>query len=188
MSALTIYAEKSAENGERFTDFETIETKLKTIGVQFERWIASHILNNEASNDDVLNAYSDSILRLKNQYGFQTADVIKLDSTHPDKVVMRQKFLEEHTHSEFEVRFFVEGCGLFYLHVGEQVFSVLCEKGDLISVPANVTHWFDMGENPHLACIRLFTNPEGWVANFTESDISKIFPTLDELQRELTHD
>ena len=185
MSTLTIYAENSAENGERFTDFETIETKLNALGVQFERWTATQHLNADASNDDVLNAYSDSIERLKNQYGFQTADVIKLDATHSDKVAMREKFLNEHTHSEFEVRFFVEGQGLFYLHVGEKVFGVLCEQGDLISVPANVTHWFDMGENPHLACIRLFTNPDGWVANFTQNDISKSFPTLDELQKEL---
>jgi 1,2-dihydroxy-3-keto-5-methylthiopentene dioxygenase len=185
MSLLTIYAENSAEKGERFTDFLDIETKLKTIGVQFERWIATQNLSTNASNDDVLNAYSDSTERLKQQYGFQAADVIKLDATHPDKDAMRQKFLAEHTHSEFEVRFFVEGCGLFYLHVNEKIYSVLCEQGDLISVPANATHWFDMGENPHLVCIRLFTNPEGWVANFTDSDISKNFPTLDELQQEL---
>ncbi|MGB4498657.1 MAG: cupin [Methylococcaceae bacterium] len=186
MSVLTIYAENESETGERVTDFSDIAAELKAIGVQFERWTASQPLEKNASNDEVLNAYSDSIERLKNQYGFQTADVIKLDSTHPDKVAMRQKFLAEHTHSEFEVRFFVEGCGLFYLHVGDQVFGVLCEKGDLISVPANVTHWFDMGENPHLACIRLFTNPDGWVANFTESDISNSFPTLDELKQELS--
>ena len=186
MSVLTIYSENTPTHGERFSKFDDIETKLKSIGVQFERWTASQILNNDASNDDVLNAYADSIDRLKNQYGFQTADVIKLDSTHPDKIAIRKKFLSEHTHSEFEVRFFIEGCGLFYLHVGEQIFGVLCEKGDLISVPANVTHWFDMGENPNLACIRLFTNPDGWVANFTNSDISKLFPTLDKLQGELT--
>jgi 1,2-dihydroxy-3-keto-5-methylthiopentene dioxygenase len=186
MSVLTIYAEKFPENFERVTDFSDIAAELKAIGVQFERWTASQPLENNASNDDVLNAYSDSIERLKNQYGFQTADVIKLDSTHPDKVAMREKFLNEHTHTEFEVRFFVEGCGLFYLHVDDQVFGVLCEKGDLISVPANVTHWFDMGENPHLACIRLFTNPDGWVANFTDSDVSKSFPTLDDLKQELS--
>lgn len=185
MSVLTIYAEKEPENLERVTDFSDIQAELNTIGVQFERWTATQKLENNASNDDVLNAYSDSIERLKNQYGFQSADLIKLDETHPDKIAMRQKFLAEHTHSEFEVRFFVEGRGLFYLHVGEQVFGVLCEKGDLISVPENVTHWFDMGENPHLACIRLFTNSEGWVANFTKSDISKKFPTLDKLQQEL---
>lgn len=185
MSVLTIYSENMPENGERFTDFENIEAKLKNIGVQFERWTATQVLNVNASNDEVLNAYANSVERLKNQYGFQTADVIKLDASHPDKAAMREKFLNEHTHSEFEVRFFVEGRGLFYLHVGEQVFGVLCEQGDLISVPANVTHWFDMGENPHLACIRLFTNPDGWIANFTGSEIAKAFPTLEQLQGEL---
>ena len=41
---------------------------------------------------------------------------------------MRQKFLNEHTHADFEVRFFVDGSGLFYLHVGDRVYLVLCEK------------------------------------------------------------
>ncbi|MEI7839731.1 MAG: cupin domain-containing protein [Methylococcaceae bacterium] len=185
MSALTIYDENSPKNGELFTEFTDIEAKLNAIGVQFERWTAAQVLTTHASNDEVLTVYGDSIDRLKHQYGFQSADVIKLDATHPDKVAIRQRFRAEHTHSEFEVRFFVEGRGLFYLHVGAQVFGVLCEQGDLISVPANVTHWFDTGEHPHLACIRLFTNPEGWVADFTDNDTAKLFPTLDELQREL---
>ncbi|MDD5229192.1 MAG: cupin, partial [Methylococcales bacterium] len=106
MSVLTIYAENSPEKGERFTDFLDIEAKLKAIGVQFERWTATQDLSTNASNDDVLNAYVDSTERLKQQYGFQSADVIKLDTTHPDKITMRQKFLAEHTHSEFEERFF----------------------------------------------------------------------------------
>ena len=110
--------------------------------------------------------------------GFQSVDVVSLNPDHPDKAVLRAKFLNEHTHSEFEVRFFVEGQGLFYLHLGDQVYTVLCEQGDLISVPAGATHWFDMGANPHFKAIRLFTNPEGWVANFTGSDIANRFPKL----------
>ncbi len=187
MSVLTIYAENSPIRGERFSEFLEIESKLKTIGVLFERWQIGAGLEPVLTDDEsVLNAYSDYISRLKKQFGFQTADVIKLDASHPDKIALRQKFLAEHTHSEFEVRFFVEGRGLFYLHIGEQVYGVLCEQGDLISVPANVTHWFDMGENPHLACIRLFTNPDGWIANFTGSNIATTFPTLETLQGELT--
>ena len=186
MSLLTIYSDHSLSNAAIFTAFEDIEHHLKVINVQFERWTAQKVLPENASNDDVLDAYSDSIDRLKQHYGFQTADVIKLDASHPDKVAMREKFLNEHTHSEFEVRFFVEGCGLFYLHANDNVYGVLCEKGDLISVPADVTHWFDMGENPHLACIRLFTNPEGWVAKFTGNDIASHFPTLDTIQGELS--
>ena len=64
--------------------------------------------------------------------------------------------------TDFELRFFVDGRGLFYLHLGDKVYCVLCEQGDLISVPANTTHWFDMGANPRFKCIRFFTTPDGW--------------------------
>jgi 1,2-dihydroxy-3-keto-5-methylthiopentene dioxygenase len=56
---------------------------------------------------------------------------------------------------------------------------MLCEKDDLISVPANTRHWFDMGPNPRFTAIRLFNNTEGWVAKFTGDEIAKRFPLLD---------
>ena len=47
-----------------------------------------------------------------------------------------------------------------------------------ISVPAGTTHRFDMGSEPEFTAIRLFNNAEGWVANFTGSDIASRFPLL----------
>jgi len=73
----------------------------------------------------------------------------------------------------------VRGHGLFVIHANDKVYSVLCEKDDLISVPANTKHWFDMGPNPTFTAIRLFNNPEGWVANFTGNSIADDFPLLD---------
>jgi 1,2-dihydroxy-3-keto-5-methylthiopentene dioxygenase len=180
MSALTIYAEHQPQQGEHYRDFTAIKNQLASIGVQFERWTANRELSLDADQDTIIAAYQDSIDHLKDQYGFQSVDVINLTPDHPDKAQFRQKFLAEHIHEDFEVRFFIEGSGLFYLHVGDKVYAVLCEKGDLISVPANTTHWFDMGENPHFKCIRLFTTAEGWVAQFTGSDIAKNFPTYDQ--------
>ena len=84
------------------------------------------------------------------------------------------------------MRFFIDGRGLFFLHTNAKVYAVLCEQGDLISVPANTTHWFDMGENPYFKCIRLFTNEDGWIAEFTGSDIAKSFPTFDQYVAELS--
>ena len=139
----------------------------------------------DADQESILTAYADSIDKLKQQYGFQSVDVIKLKPDHPEKDAFRHKFLAEHIHGDFEVRFFVEGCGLFYLHVDDNVYAVLCEQGDLISVPANTKHWFDMGEAPRFTCIRLFTTPDGWVADFTGSEIAKTFPTLDQYVAEL---
>lgn len=186
MSALSVYADDQPRHGERFTALTAIQNQLNNIGVQFERWTANCELSAEANQDSVLAAYADSIEKLKQQYGFQSVDVIKLKSDHPEKTAFRQKFLAEHIHDDFEVRFFVEGRGLFYLHVNDKVYAVLCEQGDLISVPANTTHWFDMGENPEFTCIRLFTTPDGWVADFTGSEIAKTFPTFDQYVAELS--
>ena len=180
MSALTVYPDNQPQHGEQFTNFGAIQNQLNTLDVKFERWTANCPLPADANQESVLAAYADSIDRLKQQFGFQSVDVIKLNPDHPEKAVFRQKFLAEHTHDDFEVRFFVEGRGLFYLHVADKVYAVLCEQGDLISVPANTTHWFDMGENPRFTCIRLFTRPDGWVADFTGSEIAKTFPTFDQ--------
>ena len=180
MSALTIYPDDKPESGQLFTQFADIEAQLGAIGVQFERWAAGSVLADDVDQDAVIEAYCDSINRLMRQYGFKSVDVVSLRPDHPQKTAFREKFLAEHTHDDFEVRFFVDGRGLFYLHVEGKVYAVLCEKGDLISVPANTTHWFDMGESPFFKCIRLFTTAEGWVASFTGSDIARSFPSFDQ--------
>lgn len=181
MSVLTVFDDRQPEQGEQYSDFVTINYQLGQIGVQFERWAATAVFSADADQDTVLAAYADAIDRLKSQYDFQSVDVISLTPSHPDKAAFRQKFLAEHIHDDFEIRFFVEGRGLFYLHVANKVYAVLCEQGDLISVPANTTHWFDMGENPRFKTIRLFTTADGWVAKFTGSAIAVTFPSLDDL-------
>lgn len=180
MSQLTIYDENDAENGRHYTDGDSIIEQLSKIGVQFECWQADKAFAEDADNDTVLAAYDASIGQLKQQYSFQSVDVIGLKPDHPEKAKLRQKFLAEHTHDDFEIRFFVEGSGLFYLHVSGKVYAVLCEQGDLISVPAGATHWFDMGENPDFRCIRFFTTEEGWEADFTGSEIAARFPSYDQ--------
>lgn len=179
MSELKIYADNNPQQAESYTDYAAISTLLKSQGVRFERWEANAPLTDDAAQDEVIAAYRADIDRLMEENGFQSVDVVSLMPDHPDKEMFRNKFLDEHTHSEYEVRFFVDGQGLFYLHLGDKVYTVLCEKGDLISVPAGTTHWFDMGPNPRFKAIRLFTNPDGWVANFTGNDIAKRFPLLE---------
>ena len=153
--------------------------KLAEAGVRYEQWETDAELDPGAPQEEVIAAYQKDIDRLMKEDGYQTVDVVSLSADHPQKNEFRQKFLSEHTHSEDEVRFFVGGEGLFTLHIGEKVYEVLCTEGDLISVPANTTHWFDMGPNPNFIAIRLFNNPEGWVANFTGSDIANRFNRLE---------
>jgi 1,2-dihydroxy-3-keto-5-methylthiopentene dioxygenase len=178
MSILKIYNENDPTQVETYMQFEEIAKFMGGIGVHIQRWEAQKPLAAEASHAEILVAYHDSVDQLCQQYGFKSVDVISIKPDHPEKKVLREKFLNEHTHSDFEARFFVEGQGQFYLHVQDKVYSLLCEQGDLISVPASMPHWFDMGENPNLKCIRLFTTPEGWIADFTGNDIADRFPRL----------
>jgi len=179
MTSLTIYSEDNSSTPETFTDYQQIAGALKGIGVQLEHWQADAVLPDDADQDTVLAAYQSSIDKLNKQYGFKSVDVVSLRPDNPKKTEMRGKFLAEHIHHDFEIRFFVDGTGLFYLHVDGRIYMILCEAGDLISVPANTTHWFDMGENPNFKCIRFFTTENGWVGDFTGSDIATRFPDFD---------
>jgi len=182
MSRLRIYDEtRPAAPLATFDQHAAIATELGKVGVRFEQWEASQPIAPGASQDEVIAAYRSDIDRLMGEEGYQSVDVISLAPDHPDRATLRQKFLGEHTHSEDEVRFFVAGAGQFTLHIDGKVYDILCEQGDLIGVPDGTRHWFDMSESPYFVAIRLFTNKEGWVANFTGDDIATNFPRMQPL-------
>jgi 1,2-dihydroxy-3-keto-5-methylthiopentene dioxygenase len=168
---LTIFSEE-AEVIQSFNNNKAIRKEFQQQGIRFEQW---PVYADQGNSEDILKAYDKEIKCLVSEKAYQSWDVISLQNDHPDKDLLRKKFLSEHTHSEDEVRFFVHGKGLFVLHIEDKVYSVLCEKGDLISVPKNIPHWFDMSESPDFTCIRFFDNPEGWVAHYTESGIDNKF-------------
>lgn len=180
MSNLKVFSADTQQLHTALQDHDEISSQLHAAGIRFERWQAKQALSDGAAQDEIIEAYRESIDSLMQEYGFESVDVVALGPDHPDREAMRKKFLDEHTHSDFEVRFFVEGSGLFYIHLEDKVYGVMCERGDLISVPANVKHWFDMGEAPSFKCIRLFTTPEGWVANYTGDTISSLFPSYEQ--------
>lgn len=177
MSHLTVYPDTDPETVLIDTaDGNSIAAELAGIGVDFARWEASVALAPDADQAAVLAAYDHDVQKLIARSGYVSVDVARVTPAHPDKSALRQKFLSEHTHNEDEIRFFVEGSGAFYLHTQEKVFRVLCERNDLISVPAGITHWFDTGPNPNFCAIRMFMTPDGWVGHFTGSDIATRFP------------
>ncbi|MGE3318483.1 MAG: acireductone dioxygenase [Candidatus Berkiella sp.] len=182
MSSLTIFHDSCPEAPLFTSDNPTVISKtLKEAGILFEQWPTQPSIGVHSSFDEILVAYDSEIQRIVKIGGYQSWDVVALNPDNPNKAILRQKFLDEHTHGEDEVRFFVSGQGLFTLHIKDKVYNVLCQRGDFISVPAKIPHWFDMGTEPHFIAIRLFNNPDGWVATYTGSDIANSFPRLEEV-------
>jgi Uncharacterized conserved protein, contains double-stranded beta-helix domain len=177
MTRLTVYNDTDPSIPEFATwDRSVAEGHLAMAGVLFERWQAERTIAATADSDAVLSAYGGAVEGLKSARGFQAADVVRVPRGMPDSAALRAKFRLEHTHDEDEARFFVNGTGAFYLHVGDQVYRVICEQGDLVSIPAGTKHWFDMGPDPHFTAIRFFTRPDGWIATPTGDVIADRFP------------
>jgi 1,2-dihydroxy-3-keto-5-methylthiopentene dioxygenase len=180
MTTLVGYREQDPATPIFVTDDPSrIRGTLAEIGVDFERWETNEQITERDAPERILDAYGTWIDDLKRSGGYAVADVITIAPNRPDRVALRQKFLDEHVHTEDEVRFFVAGRGAFYLHAGARVCVVVCERGDLIRVPARTLHWFDMGPEPSLVAIRVFTNPAGWVAEYSGDAIAGRFPRLE---------
>lgn len=147
-----------------------IREYLSAIGVGYERWEPAHSLPEGASAGEVLAAYAPEIERLKSEGGYVTADVIDISSATPGLDAMLNRFNTEHWHDEDEVRFIIEGRGLFHIHPRDgQVVSITVEAGDLLRVPRGTWHWFDLCQEKRIRAIRLFQDTAGWTPHYTAS-------------------
>lgn len=175
MSSLSVYHQSTPDIPNKvLTHLEDIAATLAEHGVRFERWTADTPVQAGTGQEGVLAAYQGPIDRLKAERGYRNVDVI---STHGDAAT---ELLDEHVYGEDLVRFFAAGRSLVNVRAGEYVHAVLCEKGDLIVVPAGAKVWIDGGENPHFVALRLFNRPEGLLAQVTGSPMAQNFPRLDD--------
>ena len=156
------------------TDSDEIKNLLASIGIDYERWENAKNVSADASEDEILAAYSEEIEKLKKKGGYVTADVIDIKADTPNLETMLERFRPEHWHDEDEVRFIVKGCGVFHIAPeGGDVTAVKMHTGDLIRVPRGTRHWFDLDKTRTVRAIRLFQDPSGWTPHYTESGLEK---------------
>jgi 1,2-dihydroxy-3-keto-5-methylthiopentene dioxygenase len=164
------------DENRRLTEPEAIRAYLASMGIDYERWEPAHPVAPTAPAEEVLAAYSAEIEKLKEQGGYITADVIDVHPQTPGLEAMLNKFNSEHWHDEDEVRFIIEGRGLFHIHPREgPVVAIEVEAGDLIRVPRGTWHWFDLCADRRICAIRLFQNPAGWTPRYTQSGVDKSY-------------
>lgn len=180
MSSLTVYHQTSADLPNKvLTHIEDIASTLADFGVRFERWQAATPLAPDASQEQLIGAYRAQLDSLMAERGLAHVEVVRLDNREPHAAELRAERREEHSYAEDEVRFFVAGRGLFNLHIEDYVYAVLCEKNDLIVIPAGIKRWFDIGEHPHFVTLRVFNAPHA-AEQFTGDPIAREFPGLDD--------
>jgi 1,2-dihydroxy-3-keto-5-methylthiopentene dioxygenase len=169
---------------------ELIRDYLANIGIDYAHWINLKNVAADATDDEILDAYSAEIEELKAKGGYVTADVINVVPTTPGLDEMLAKFNREHWHDEDEVRFIVKGHGLFHIAPeNADIVSIEMEAGDMIRVPRGTRHWFNLCGDRTVRAIRLFQHMSGWTPHYTESGVDagyepacfgeSYFPTAD---------
>ena len=156
-----------------------IKEYLRALDIEYEQWQPARSVSEGAGAEEVLEAYSAEIEKLKEEGGYVTADVIDIQPDTPGIDAMIAKFNREHWHDEDEVRFILEGRGLFHIHPKNRpVVVVEVERGDLLRVPRGTWHWFDLCADRRIRAIRLFQDPAGWTPRYTESGMDEKFQPL----------
>ncbi|MEM1347568.1 MAG: cupin domain-containing protein [Myxococcota bacterium] len=160
--------------GEVLTDADAIKSFVNKYDIDYEKWDISKLhsaqadaLEGQTEQERILAVFADEIEALRERGGYQTADVIALKPDMPNLEALLAKFDKEHLHTEDEVRFVVDGRGIFTIH-GEDdvVFDVEVHPGDLLVVPDSTWHWFTLCEDRQIKCIRVFSSTQGWTPHY----------------------
>jgi 1,2-dihydroxy-3-keto-5-methylthiopentene dioxygenase len=154
-----------------------VRAVLGELGIDYERWDLSRA-RADAPAEEVLAAYADEIDAMKRRGGYRTADVIDVNPETPGLDAMLARFDKEHTHSEDEVRFILAGRGIFFLHLAGKVVSVEVHAGDLLRVPRDTTHWFNLCADKRIRAIRWFQDTTGWTPHYTGSGVDRTHQPL----------
>jgi 1,2-dihydroxy-3-keto-5-methylthiopentene dioxygenase len=164
------------EEKRKIDEARAVAAFLAEAGIDHERWEPAHPVPAGASAEEILAAYAPEIDRLKARGGYVTADVVDVRPETPGLEGMLAKFSREHWHDEDEVRFIIEGRGVFHVHPRSgTVFAIEVVAGDLIRVPRGTWHWFDLCAERRIRAIRLFQDPAGWTPRYTDSGVDRGF-------------
>lgn len=111
--------------------------------------------------------YQPPVDELKAKRGYIEQDVIELKPDTPNLEAICAKFVDEHYHDDDEVRFVLEGEGIFDIRSrDDRWMRVFVERGDLIVVPKDRHHRFLLTEKKAIRCVRLFRDTSGWVPHY----------------------
>ena len=163
-------------SGKTITNQGEVKTFLAENGIEFATWgtqrvpktVTSKTLS-PAEKEEILRLYKPEIDELVARRGYLVADMVSLSPDTPNLSGIMANFKKEHFHTDDEVRFVAAGKGIFFIRGKDgKIFDCEVHPGDLIVVPANTWHYFDLCEDSNIACVRVFKTKEGWVANYKE--------------------
>jgi 1,2-dihydroxy-3-keto-5-methylthiopentene dioxygenase len=114
-----------------------------------------------------VDAFRGPLDAMKRERGYVHEDEVALRPTTPGLEGICAQFVDEHLHDEDEVRFILEGEGIFDVRSrSDRYMRVVVETGDLLLVPAQRHHRFLLTGSKTIRAVRLFKDPSGWTPRY----------------------
>ena len=151
---------------------EEVVNYLNEQGVIYEHWnidkldesLKDRFALTDEDKEAILSTFKEEIEDISARRGYQARDVISLSESTPNLEELLKNFQQEHHHTDDEVRFIVNGHGVFVIQGKDgDFFEVHLDPGDLISVPENIRHYFTLSDDKQVVAVRIFVTQEGWV-------------------------
>lgn len=182
VNKLAIMAILKLEDGTTFTELTDITRELAPLNVKLNDWRVGEdpqlrqLLARESLNEDekeqVLTALDGYFEELKRTAGYQFRDLIVLHPGIPNLDVMVAKFDQSHTHADDEVRYIIDGEGVFgFVRPDGSQVELTVQPEEYINVPSGTEHWFYLTSARRIKAVRYFIGMDGWTPQYTSKEI-----------------
>lgn len=168
--------------GDAVHPHQTDHAFVSALGVQWlhrpvpDQPVLAALLAHEALDADqqaaVVQAVGASVAEECAAHGYHRMDLVVLHPATAGLQAALQRFDQPHTHADDEVRYILDGEGIFgFLDAQGQECVVTVRAGDYLRVPAGVEHRFTLTAARRIKALRLFTDTAGWAAHYTQRPV-----------------
>jgi 1,2-dihydroxy-3-keto-5-methylthiopentene dioxygenase len=173
MSVLSVYSVAIPEvPSKMLIHADDIAATLADVGVRYQQRDINGDARPGASEAEVRADYGALLQDVAGELNLPV-EILSLERDSEQTAELNARFANEQTLAAEQAWLFLGGRALVSLHIGNEVFAFLGERGDLLSVPASMAHWLSLGDEPHCLAVRLA--PEGIAAEETGETIAGRF-------------
>ncbi|GMV38830.1 MAG: hypothetical protein AMXMBFR64_05460 [Myxococcales bacterium] len=170
-------------DGRAVTDLDTISAELAPLGVSLSTWpvgddpelraLLARPALADAEKEQVLAGLDHYFQQLRTTLGYAARDLVVLHPELPGLDAMLAKFDRVHTHADDEVRYIVDGEGVFgFVRPDGSQVEVTVTAEEYVNVPAGTEHWFHLTAARRIKAVRYFVDASGWTPEYTDRPIA----------------
>jgi 1,2-dihydroxy-3-keto-5-methylthiopentene dioxygenase len=175
-------AQLKFENGTVLSELSEICAALAPLQIELSHWpieltatvgplLAAETLS-DGQKEDLLRALDDRFNEQRAKYGYQSRDLVVLHPQVPKLDEMLKIFDKCHRHADDEVRYVVDGSGIFgFVMPDQSQIQLTVEREEFIRVPAGTEHWFVLDQKRRIKTVRYFATKEGWAAQYSGTSV-----------------